>query len=495
MKYNELLRPQIHFSPRKNWMNDPNGCVYFKGVYHLFFQYYPHGTSWGPMHWGHAVSKDLLHWDEMPVALYPDEETGMAFSGSVVVDDKNASGLFADSPGLLACYTGHISGADESPNLEHQCLAYSTDDGTTWIAYEGNPVLPNPGIKDFRDPKVFYHKASQAWVMIVAAGFEVRFYRSANLINWTESGRFGNRRWQQDGLWECPDIFPLAHPENPDIDVWVMAVSSLGASKSEYRPVQYFLGNFDGYNFLNIYPSETVQAVDYGQDFYATQSWNGLSPQEDRTIWIGWANHWSYAREVPTEPWRGVMSLPRELGLVCSGEKIILTQTPIRELEVLRQPETGPLTAPISDICELRFTIAESSHGDATLRFLFGGEGELTLQWEGGRRLLTVDRSRVSRQGFHPEFDSKSLVQIPEVDGIETIDIHLILDRSLIEIFAMSGEYTMTCQIFPEGHLKEIKAETSPEVSLIDFQKFNLDSIWNPEIKKQIPRGGKGETQ
>jgi fructan beta-fructosidase len=495
MIYRELLRPQVHFSPKKNWMNDPNGCVYFKGLYHLYFQYYPHDILWGPMHWGHAVSKDLLHWEEKGIALYPDEETGMAFSGSAIVDSDNASGIFPDGPGLLAFYTGHFSGADESSSVEHQCLAYSPDDGTSWVGYKGNPVLPNPGEKDFRDPKVFYHKDSQAWVMVVAAGYEVRFFRSTNLINWKESGRFGNGHGLQDGLWECPDIFPLSHPDVPESEIWVLAVSCLCKTKPEYSPMQYFLGIFDGDTFQNSSAPERIRLVDYGHDFYATQSWFGLPNQEERTVWIGWANHWAYARNVPTKPWRGVMSIPRELRLAGRGDDLVLIQTPIRELDTLRQDQSDSRNASVSDPCELIYTIANATQGNAVVRFLFDGGGELAIRWDGVDRLLTVDRGKVSLQNFHPEFNTEPSVTIPNENDCPNIDIRLILDRSLVEVFTMSGAYTLTCQIFPEGHLKAIKTETSREVELMDLQTFNLDSIWNPEITKSNPLGVKGETQ
>ena len=495
MTYRELLRPQVHFSPKKNWMNDPNGCVYFKGLYHLYFQYYPHDTQWGPIHWGHAVSKDLLHWEEKAIALFPDEEVGMPFSGSVVVDRDNTSGFFSNAPGLVALYTRHIPGSDEDSYLEHQCLAYSLDDGTTWVGYQENPILPNPGIKDFRDPMVFYHKASQAWVMVVASGYEVRFFRSKNLIDWKESGRFGKGHGLQDVLWECPDLFLLAHPDDPENEICVLAVSCLYETKLEYSTVQYFLGSFDGNTFQNSSPPEKIRLVDYGPDFYAPRSWHGLPNQEERTIWIGWANQWAYARNVPTDPWRGVMSIPRELRLAGMGDDLVLTQTPVREMDALRQVESDSQNVSVLDTCELSYTITNASNGDAAVRFLFNGDGELTIRWDGADRKLTVDRSKVIQQFIHPDFDTEPSITIPYENSAASIDIRLILDRSLIEVFIMSGEYTLTSQIFPDGHLKAIETRTSSEVDIVKMQTFNLDSIWNPEITKSNPLGVKGETQ
>ncbi len=157
MTYREAFRPQIHFSPQRNWLNDPNGCIYFDGLYHMYYQYHPYGSKWGPMHWGHAQSQDLIHWEEQPIALYPDETLGMSFSGSSVIDLHNESGLFNDGEGLIAFYTAHLPGnlSEGTADLQQQCVAYSTNHGVSWTPYAKNPVIPNPGKKDFRDPKVF----------------------------------------------------------------------------------------------------------------------------------------------------------------------------------------------------------------------------------------------------------------------------------------------------------------------------------------------------
>ncbi len=211
-KYSEKYRPQIHFSPEKGWMNDPNGLVYHDGEYHLFYQHHPYSSVWGPMHWGHAVSSDLIHWKHLPIALYPDS-LGYIFSGSAVSDSKNRSGLgTADNPPLIAFFTYHDPVAQDERRefkVQQQAIAYSTDNGRSWTKYDNNPVVKNPGIRDFRDPKVVWHPGSERWIMCVAAWQTIRFYSSANLLDWTFESEFGEGGESKKGVWECPDLFPL----------------------------------------------------------------------------------------------------------------------------------------------------------------------------------------------------------------------------------------------------------------------------------------------
>lgn len=243
--YHEPWRPQFHFTPPLNWMNDPNGMVYYAGEYHLFYQYNPFGDRWGHMSWGHAVSKDLLHWDHLPVAL-PEENNVMIFSGSAVVDWNNTSGFGKNNqPPLVAIYTGHRT---EKPR-QTQDIAYSNDHGRTWIKYRGNPVL-DIGEADFRDPKVFWHEPSGRWIMTVAWPLErkVRFYQSKNLKDWMHLSDFGPAG-STTGIWECPDMFPLAFEDNPDQTAWILVVNIGSGAPAGGSGCQYFVGNFDGTRF------------------------------------------------------------------------------------------------------------------------------------------------------------------------------------------------------------------------------------------------------
>jgi sucrose-6-phosphate hydrolase SacC (GH32 family) len=222
----EQHRPQFHFTPREKWMNDPNGLVYYDGEYHLFYQHYPDSTVWGPMHWGHAVSKDLVHWEHLPIALAPDS-LGYIFSGSVVVDSLNTAGFQAGKEKtLVAIFTYHNMAFEKQGRLDrqYQAIAYSNDKGRTWTKYAGNPVIKSPGTPDFRDPKVIWHAPSSSWVMTLAAGNHIEFFTSPDLKNWTRSGTFGEKAGAHGGVWECPDLFPLAVP-GADQQKWVLLVS------------------------------------------------------------------------------------------------------------------------------------------------------------------------------------------------------------------------------------------------------------------------------
>ena len=222
--FNEPHRPQFHFTPDSMWMNDPNGLVYFDGEYHLFFQHYPGDIVWGPMHWGHAVSKDLIHWEHLPIALYPDS-LGYIFSGSAVIDWKNTSGLQQGSaPPMIAIFTHHnMEGEHAGANdFQYQSIASSNDRGRSWTKYAGNPVLKNPGIRDFRDPKVIWYEEGQEWIMVFAAHDRVMFYSSPDLINWTKESEFGEKTGAHGGVWECPELFPITF--SGEIK-WVLLVS------------------------------------------------------------------------------------------------------------------------------------------------------------------------------------------------------------------------------------------------------------------------------
>jgi fructan beta-fructosidase len=263
---NEKYRPQIHFTPKTGWMNDPNGMVFYNGTYHLMYQYNPDSTVWGPMHWGHATSKDLIHWEHRPIALYPDS-LGTIFSGSAVVDLPNTSGFGKDGkPPLVAIFTHHDHAGERagSSTYQNQSIAYSVDEGKTWTKYSGNPVVKNPGIKDFRDPKVSWHQASKKWIMTLATLDRISFYSSPNLKDWTKESEFGKDVGAHGGVWECPDLFPL------DVNgktIWVLLVSINPGGPNGGSATQYFTGDFDGKTFT---PFQTdTRWIDYGPDNYA----------------------------------------------------------------------------------------------------------------------------------------------------------------------------------------------------------------------------------
>jgi len=247
----EPHRPTFHFTPPSKWMNDPNGMFFYEGEYHLFYQYYPEGTTWGPMHWGHAVTKDLVTWEHLPIALYPDS-LGYIFSGSAVVDHQNTSGFGIDGePPIVALYTYHDMEKEQAGAIDYQsqALAYSNDRGRTWVKYEGNPVLPNLGIRDFRDPKVIWDADSKQWVMVLAAWDEVQLFGSPNLKEWNALSSFGKTYGSHAGVWECPDLFPMIVEETGE-KKWVLLLSINPGSPNGGSGTQYYVGDFDGTQFI-----------------------------------------------------------------------------------------------------------------------------------------------------------------------------------------------------------------------------------------------------
>ncbi|HZH37827.1 MAG TPA: glycoside hydrolase family 32 protein, partial [Flavisolibacter sp.] len=305
--YNEPHRPQIHFTPKTAWMNDPNGMVYHNGTYHLFYQHNPDSTVWGPMHWGHATTKNLVHWQHQPVKLFPDS-LGTIFSGSAVVDVNNTSGFGSKGKvPLVAIFTHHNPVMEKAGrnDFQYQSLAFSLDEGKTWTKYTGNPVVKNPGIRDFRDPKVMWHQGSGKWIMTLATLDRVTFYSSSNLKDWLKESEFGKELGAHGGVWECPDLFPLEYNGE---QVWVLLVSINPGGPNGGSATQYFTGRFDGKTFT---PLQTdTQWIDYGPDNYAGITWSNTGK---RKIFLGWMSNWQYAAAVPTQTWRSAMTIPRDL--------------------------------------------------------------------------------------------------------------------------------------------------------------------------------------
>ena len=271
--YSEPYRPQFHFSPPNGWMNDPNGLVYYEGEYHLFYQHNPAAAVWGPMHWGHAVSRDLVHWENLPIALYPDA-IGAIWSGTVVVDADNTSGLVPGG-GLVALF---------SYENQTQGAAFSTDRGRTWQMYASNPILPALET-DFRDPKVIWHQPTARWVMVISAKQVIKFFTSENLLDWEFASDFGDWGFY-GGVWEVPDLFPLSVDGQ---EKWVLIVSINPGGPAGGNGTRYYIGDFDGQTFTNDYPG-TLTWLDYGADNYAGTTWNNA--QDGRRLFAGWMSNW-----------------------------------------------------------------------------------------------------------------------------------------------------------------------------------------------------------
>lgn len=453
-------RPKFHFSPPTNWMNDPNGLVYFKGEYHLFYQHYPKENHWGPMHWGHAVSRDLVTWEHLPIALAPDEQ-GMIFSGSAVVDWNDTTGFFNGGTGLVAIFTYHDH-PHESASREKQSLAYSKDCGRTWIKYEGNPVLTSDKHADFRDPKVFWHQETKQWVMIVASGQSVCLYRSLNLKEWSFSSEFGQGIGSHDGVWECPDLFALPLDGDTAALTWVMLVSvGNNPAIGEGSRTQYFTGHFDGYSFTPDQASRKIRWIDYGRDNYAGVSWSDVPSEDGRRIYIGWMSNWKYAGETPTKGWRGAMTIPRELTLESRNGEIVLIQRPVKELDGIRIPlieSGGNSFAELKSICsaielETYEILAEFKLTETidSLGFkIRASEKEKTLVGYSVKdETVFIDRTSSGAVDFHDGFPGRHQAKLKSDN--KYVKFHLVVDRSSVEIFMNDGLVAMTDLIYPSS--------------------------------------------
>ena len=449
------LRPIFHFTPATNFMNDPNGLVFLDGEYHLFYQHNPEGDKWGHMSWGHAVSRDLLRWEHLPLAMR--EEDGiMIFSGSAVVDASNTSELCgtAGASCLIAIYTGHTE------KRQTQNLAFSHDRGRTWTKYPGNPVL-DLSRRDHRDPKVFWHEPSKRWVMVsvLAGERKVRFFSSSDLKRWEMLSDFGPAG-ATGGAWECPDLFPLPVDGDPQNVRWVLDVDLNPGGRVGGSGAQYFTGTFDGTRFVNDNPDSLTLWVDYGKDFYASQSYENIPASDGRRLWIGWMSNWAYADVEPTSPWRGVQSLPRELSLRRTPDGIRLVQTPLRELATRRATREGqPIDAgralPGAAEIELEIDTTGPGAAEAGLR-LTNGAGEEVVVGVGGQPLeVFVDRRRSRLTPFHDEYPGRHAGPVRSANG--RVALRVVFDRTTLEVFANGGEMVISDRVYPTRPLDRIE--------------------------------------
>ncbi|MEO5889048.1 MAG: glycoside hydrolase family 32 protein [Ferruginibacter sp.] len=473
--FREKYRPQIHFSPRGNWMNDPNGMVFYKGVYHLFFQYYPDSTVWGPMHWGHATSKDLVHWREQPIALYPDS-LGYIFSGSAVVDKNNTSLLGKNGRvPLVAAFTHHNIKMERAgnKNFQYQSLAYSLDDGKSWIKYANNPVLKNPGITDFRDPKIMWYEADRKWIMTLATKDRVTFYTSKNLKDWTKQSEFGESLGAHGGVWECPDLFSIDYKGKT---IWVLLVSINPGGPNGGSATQYFTGNFDG-QFFKPFQTDT-RWLDYGTDNYAGVTWSNTGR---RKIFIGWMSNWQYANIVPTQKWRSATTLPRELTIQKIGESYFVSSLPVKELDILNK-DTKVITmhAPVKDITlsEGPGKIELSSGKAESFSFTFSNRsGEMVIAgYDQGSNEYYIDRTRSGKTDFESKFAARHTA--PRIGNSTGLNMTLITDEASIEMFADNGLTVMTDIFFPATPYGNVQFKCGENFSLKKLAYTSLKSIW-----------------
>jgi sucrose-6-phosphate hydrolase SacC (GH32 family) len=486
--YREQYRPQFHFSPKINWTNDPCGIVFANGEYHLFFQFNPFGDLWGHMSWGHAVSRDMIHWKELPVAI-PEGSDAMIYTGSSVVDGRNSSGLCKPGPScIVSIYTGNTPKAENRPQKQAQHLAVSHD-GRTWVKYEGNPVL-DIGMADFRDPKVFWHEPSKQWVMIVVLAREKKasLYGSPDLKKWTHLSDFGPEG-ATDGVWECPDLYQLPIEGSAGSTRWVLKIGLNPGHIAGGSGEQYFVGDFDGKKFHNSNPTSEIKWLDYGRDCYCALTWNGENQGQGRHM-IGWMNNWQYARAIPTAPWRGAMTLPRTLSLRDTGSSLSLVQTPVPAMRSLRgeaftfdgkKPEdlNRKLAAwqHLADTYEFEATIKLGSAKQIAWNLLERLDERTSISYDMQAQQLSVDRTMSGDTAFHKTYPSKTVAPLKIANG--ELKIHVFVDRSSVELFAGDGLVAITNLVFPKTDSRRMSLHIEGgEADRMQFRLWNLSSAW-----------------
>lgn len=505
--FSEKYRGQVHFSPRENWMNGPAGLICVNNQYHLLYPCNPTDKTGVSTHLGHAVSSDMIHWEHLPVALSPDN-LGSISSGCIVFDENNTSGFGTDdNPPLIIIYTCHDfeSESSGSLNVESQGIAYSLDNGSTWIKYDNNPVIPHPGFRDFRHPKVYWDEQNQQWKMVIAADNRIHFYNSENLKEWRYISDFGNRTDNEYNLWESPDLFQM-QVKDTDETRWVLMVS-IGFGDTGEWGTGYYTGRFEENHFL---PDQSSPLwIDYGQDNYAGITYSGIPDQ--RTVFIGWMNNWEYAAEVPTQTWHGSMTFPRDLVLEKIDGHYILTSQPIKEIKNLytEQVRLSDITV-VQDIEQAGiYNITPQIHipispSEVNIRFktdnitrmgfaekfgirLSNEKGEfIIIGYDCFRRSFYVDRSSSTSEKFSDKFTGKHILPF-DIDGTEILEMNLILDKTSFELFTMNGKVVMTDTFYPTSDFNQIEifAENG-RIILDSIAITGLKSIW--ELDSPIVR-------
>ena len=492
----DYYRPSYHFTPLYGWMNDPNGMVYKDGEYHLYFQYNPYGSKWGNMHWGHAVSKDLIHWEHLDPAIARDP-VGHIFSGSSVIDKKNTAGFGKDA--IIAIYTNNSVNHDEV-----QCIAYSNDNGRTFTKYEGNPVLtPFDGLKDFRDPKVFWYEKGKCWYMIVSADKETRFYKSKNLKKWTYVSAFGKGLGQQPCQYECPDFFQL--PVNGDKKKmkWVMTMNINPGCWFGGSATEYFVGDFDGKKFT-CPDADEVKWLDWGKDHYATVTFSNTG---DRVLGITWMSNWQYANLTPFKQNRGANGLPRELKLYEKNGKYYVSENVAPEVYALRK-ETKDLAdtsvaddkdlkgvaANMNGAFEIEADVTPDANGIAGIEISNNKRERTMIYFDMKHGKVVMDRTesglsdfgkqavphdielawdkQLAAEGKQPARITNSInykndfalatwapLSLCE-DGKKTYHVDIFVDKSSVELFVDGGRIAMTNLVFPVAPYENVKLYT-----------------------------------
>lgn len=497
----DYYRPEYHHTPLYGWMNDANGLVYKDGEYHLYFQYNPYGSKWGNMHWGHSVSKDLVHWQHLDPAIARDT-LGHIFSGSTVIDKNNSAGYGKDA--MIAFYT---SASDEHGQI--QCMAYSNDNGRTYTKYENNPILtPFDGLKDFRDPKVFWYEPAQKWYMIVSADKNMRFYSSTDLKQWEYLSQFGEGYGVQPNQFECPDFIQLPVDGNKDNMKWVMIVNINPGCPFGGSATEYFIGDFDGKEFKCDTDKSVTKWLDFGKDHYATVCFSNTG---DRIIAVPWMSNWQYANVTPIRQYRGANALPRELSLYTKNGEIYMAANVVKETEALRKSTRNveslsvegetvidSITDGLNSGVELEMDIVPGKA--QTVGFdIMNAKGEKTkiyLDLKSGRAVMDRTESGLIAFGekaephFKENHDRRKTESINYINDFalgtwaplslcegKSYHLNVFVDKCSVELFVDGGRIAMTNLVFPTEVYNSLRFYTEggkAEVKNLSIHKLGL---------------------
>lgn len=460
VKNREKFRPVYHHTPAYGWMNDPNGMFYKDGVYHLYFQHNPYGSTWGNMTWGHSISRDLVNWEFQGDPIVPDA-WGTIFSGSCVVDYDNTAGFGKGA--VIAFYTS----AKSTPwgDSQAQSLAYSLDNGKSFTKYAGNPILTSQE-RDFRDPKVFWYAPGKHWVMILAVGQEMQIFSSKNLKEWKKESSFGTKQGAHGGVWECPDLVQLP-VEGSKEKKWVLICNLNPGGPFGGSAAQYFVGTFDGKKFTNESPTRT-KWLDWGKDNYATVTWSNAP--DNRCIALGWMSNWQYQAVLPTSQYRGSNTIARDLTLYKEDGDYFLKSAPSPEIESARGEKVSVPAFKVSDTYEvsslldnnegayeIEMTIKNSGASKIVFSLLNDKGEKVYMYYNIPMKQFVMDRSESGQTDFSKDFPAITVAPVSDADNIR---LRLFLDKSSIEAFGDDGKYVMTNRVFPSAPYNRIQFES-----------------------------------
>ncbi|MCR9195809.1 MAG: glycoside hydrolase family 32 protein [Hyphomonas sp.] len=448
------------------WINDPNGLVYHDGCFHMFFQHHPDSSTWGPMHWGHATSPDLIHWSEQKIAMAPDR-LGYIFSGSIVVDHENQFG-FGDGQNTawIAFFTHHDRDKFDRQDLncEYQSAAFSLDRGMTWTKFEGNPILPNPGnLRDFRDPFVFWHSDSASWIMILSAGDCVHIYRSTSLTGWTLSSEF-TVPVEDGAVWECPILCELP-VEETDENRWVLFQSFNPGGRYGGSGTRYFIGTFDGYEFSvceqgQDHPKQSeAMWIDWGPDFYAMNVWANVPHPKSGPIAIGWMNNWAYANQTYEKPFRGSMTNPRRLSICKLADGLFVRSRPAFELDTKSVSDDAPniqIDLDGGSLCAVEVRCLTDKLHSAAIHIMSEGQSIASIQFEPKSNCWLINREKANPAETEDLFSG--VFTFPRLVDSEDVIIELLVSKRGVELFFDDGMQTATLLLDQRKRVDEVTA-------------------------------------